>query len=155
MQPQKLQRLLFIAQGYYTVAFAGRKLMPAVFVADEVGPIEPNVYLAFSKGRPEIDVELFLPHEVETFLGSIWQRFGHQPVERLNGLTNESVAYKHALRRGRRAEIPLADMRISFARAESTPGVDQVLKPKIMRSHTGRPVQVKGWVPGAKPARDR
>ena len=43
MQPQKLQRLLFIAQGYYTVAFAGRKLMPAVFV----GPTRS----AFSKGR--------------------------------------------------------------------------------------------------------
>ena len=29
LQPQKLQRLLFIAQAYYTVAFNGRKLMPA------------------------------------------------------------------------------------------------------------------------------
>ena len=35
LQPQKLQRLLFIAQSYYCIVQKGRKLMPAVFVADE------------------------------------------------------------------------------------------------------------------------
>lgn len=84
LQPQKLQRLLFIAQAYYTVAFNGRKLMPAVFIAEEMGPIEPNIYIAFSKGRPDIDARLFLPHDVETFLDGIWRRFGHHSAERLN-----------------------------------------------------------------------
>ena len=51
LQPQKLQRLLFIAQSYYCIVQKGRKLMPAVFVADETGPMEPNVYMAFSRGR--------------------------------------------------------------------------------------------------------
>ena len=73
LQPQKLQRLLFLCQGYYTVVYPKRGLMPAHFVADEIGPIEPNVFLAFTRGRPNIDVDLFMPHEVETFLDPIWR----------------------------------------------------------------------------------
>jgi len=75
LQPQKLQKLLFLSQAYYVVAF-DRKLMPAVFVADELGPVEPNIYIAFSRGRPEVDVELFLPNEAQKFLQNIWKRFG-------------------------------------------------------------------------------
>ena len=71
LQPQKLQRLLFLSQSYYAIIQKGRKLMPAVFVADEIGPMEPNIYMAFSRGRPDIDAELFLPHEVEEFLSGI------------------------------------------------------------------------------------
>lgn len=151
LQPQKLQRLMFIAQAYYTVAFNGRKLMPAVFVADELGPVEPNIYLAFSKGRPEVDARMFLPHDVETFLDGIWRRFGHHSTERLNNMVKETSAYKQAYKRGPRAEILLDEMRLSFARAEKTPGVAQVVKPKIFRTPTGKPVTVKAWVPGAKP----
>ena len=150
LQPQKLQRLLFISQAYYSVAFNGHKLMPAVFVADEMGPIEPNIYTAFSKGRPDVDADLFLPQEVQTFLDNIWRRFGHYPAERLTKMTKETTAYKHAIKRGYRAEIPLDAIRVSFARAEQTPSVDRVVKPKVMRTQSGRAVTVKTWVPGAK-----
>ena len=83
LQPIKLQRLLFLAQAYYAVAFKGRKLMPAVFVADELGPIEPNIYMAFSKGRPDVDVDLFMPPEVTSFLDNIWRKFGSFTVDKL------------------------------------------------------------------------
>ena len=43
-------------------------------------------------------------------------------------------------------------MRLSFARAEKTPGVAQVVKPKTLRTQTGKAVTVKAWVPGAKSA---
>jgi uncharacterized phage-associated protein len=152
LQPQKLQRLMFIAQAYYSVAYNGRRLMPASFVADELGPVEPNIYIAFSKGRPEVDAQLFLPHEVETFLDGIWRRFGHHSVDRLNKMTMETSAYKQAHKRGNRANISLDAMRLSFARAEKTPGVAQVIKPKIFRTQTGKPVTVKAWDPGAKSA---
>lgn len=152
LQPQKLQRLMFIAQAYYAVAFNGRKLMPAVFVADEMGPIEPNIYIAFSKGRPEVDAKLFLPYEVETFLDGIWRRFGHQSIDRLNKMVKETTAYKQAYKRGPRGEISLDAMHLSFARAEKTPGVEQVVKQKIMRTQSGKSVTVKAWVPGTKPA---
>ena len=152
LQPQKLQRLMFIAQAYYSVAFNGRRLMPAAFVADEMGPIEPNIYIAFSKGRPKVDAQLFLPYEVETFLDGIWRRFGHHSTERLNSMTKDTSAYKQAYKRGNRAKISLDAMRLSFARAEKTPGVAQVIKPKIFRTQSGKPVTVKAWNPGATSA---
>ena len=138
-----------LSQGYFAVAFGGRKMMPAVFVAEEMGPIEPNVYRAFAKGRPNIDPELFLPETVEEFLNGIWRRFGHHTPERLTKMCKETLAYKQAFKRGRRTEIPMQALMLSFARAEDTPGVAQVVKPKLMRSQTGRPVAVKSWVPGS------
>lgn len=151
LQPQKLHRLLFLAQAYYAVAYEGRKLMPAIFVADELGPIEPNVFKAFSRGRPDVDVDLFMPHEAEVFLNSIWNRFGHLSAERLTRMAKGSTAYKQAYRRGNRAEIPLDAMRLAFTRAETGPEVGQVVKPKVMVTQTGRPVRIKSWVPGSKP----
>ncbi len=150
LQPQKLQRLLFIAQAYYCVAYPKRKLMPAVFVADEMGPVEPNVFLAFSKGRPDLDVEIFLPHDVDTFLVSIWRRFGSYTMERLDDVTNETLAYKQARLRGDRSEITLDAMQISFSRGETSPVVESVLRPKVMRTQSGKQVIVKAWTPGGK-----
>jgi len=152
LQPQKLHRLLFLSQGYFAVAFNGRKLMPAVFVAEEMGPIEPNIYRAFTRGRPSIDVEMFLPMEVETFLDNIWRRFGQISAERLTEMSKNSLAYRQARKRGRRAEISLESMRLSFTRADETPALDQVVRPKIMRSQTGQPVTVTAWKPGLKRA---
>ena len=148
LQPQKLQRLLFLAQSYYTVAFSGRTLMPAHFVADEMGPLEPNVYKAFANGRPNVEVEMFMAPEVEEFLYSIWRRFGHHSVEHLTRLTRKTPAYRQAYQRGPRSEIQLQAMRLSFTRAENTPPVAKVTGQKVLRSQTGKPVAVKAWTPG-------
>ena len=146
LAPQKLHRLLFLSQAYYAVAF-DRKLMPAIFIADQLGPVEPNIYLAFSRGRPEIDADLFLPFEVKSFLESIWQRFGTYSIERLDKITNETSAYKNARKRGDRAEIPLAEIKNSFKKPESAPSVDLLVKPKLMRTQSGRAVHVQSWAP--------
>src|SRR3546814_18975840 len=50
LHAQKLQRLLYLAQGYYAAGFHGRKLMPATFVAHELGPVEPTVFRLFELG---------------------------------------------------------------------------------------------------------
>lgn len=147
LQPQKMHRLLFLAQAYYAVAFAGRMLMPAVFVADEMGPIEPNLFAAFSRGRPNIDSNMFLPTEVESFLDSVWRRFGHHSVDRLTRMTKESSAFKHAYAKGKRSEITLEAMRLAFTRVEEAPSVDQVVRPKLMRTQSGKAVAVKQWSP--------
>lgn len=154
MQPQKLHRLLFIAQAYYSVAYPERKLMPAVFVADELGPVEPNVYTAFSRGRPIVDVdEEALPHDVVMFLSGIWRRFGHYSIERLTGVTNGTHAYKEAFARAARTEITIESMCASFTRDETVPAVDKVIPPRVMRTQSGKPVVVKSWNPVAKPAK--
>ena len=146
LPPQKLQRLLFLSQAYYVVAY-DRKLMPAIFIADELGPVEPNVYLAFSKGRPEFDVDLFLPFEIQSFLESIWQHFGTYSVERLGKITNKTSAYKNARKRGDRAEITLIEMKSSFKKDDEAPNVELLIKPKMMRTQSGRAVHVQSWIP--------
>jgi uncharacterized phage-associated protein len=150
LQPQKLHRLLYLAQGYYAVAYSGRKLMPAVFVAEDMGPIEPNVFKAFSKGRPSVEMDSLLSERVVAFLEGIWRRFGHYSAEHLTRLAKETEAYVQARKRARRAEITIEAMRLSFTRAEKTPALKQVIRPKVMRSHTGKPVTVKSWTPGTK-----
>ncbi len=151
LQPQKLHRLLFLAQAYYAVAFEGRKLMPAVFVADDLGPLEPNVFRAFSRGRPDVDIELFMPPEIDAFLRGIWNRFGSQSADRLTRLTKRSAAYQKAFKRGKRAEIPLDQMRLSYTRDEGGPAVTRVVPPKVLITQSGRAVKIKSWVPGSKP----
>ena len=92
---------------------------------------------------------------METFLDNIWGRFGHHSTERLNKMTRETTAFKQARKRGHRAQISLNAMRLSFARAENTPGIGQVVKPKVLRTQTGRAVTVNAWVPGTKSAAKR
>lgn len=149
LQPQKLHRLLYLAQGYYAVASEGHKLMPAVFIAEEMGPMEPNVYKAFAKGRPNIEADNLLPEGVEHFLLSIWSRFGPSTPDSLSKVCQESMAFKQALVKGTRTEIPLKDMLLSFVREKHIPLSTEVKKPKMMRSQTGRSVAVKNWVPGS------
>ena len=150
LQPQKLQRLLYLAQAYYGVLTSGRKLMPSVFVAVDFGPIEPNIFRAFANGRPNVEAELFLDDEAEYLLASVWRRFGHHSPERLTKLTKESPAYMQAFSKGEGTEISLGAMIASFASDSAAPGSDQVVKPKVMMSQTGRPVAVKAWVPPVK-----
>tara|TARA_B100000315_G_C14403452_1_gene507569 strand:+ start:66 stop:635 length:570 start_codon:yes stop_codon:yes gene_type:complete len=150
LQPQKLHRLLFLAQAYYGVAHQGAKLMPAVFVAEEMGPIEPTIYTAFSKGRPKIDVDMFLPAEVEAFLESIWQRFGQLSSDRLGKMAKGSVAYRQAMKRGRRAEITLEAMVNAFKKTKAKASPLQGASAKVMRSQTGDPVKVTAWTPKSK-----
>jgi len=156
LQPQKMHRLLYLAQAFYAIAYDGRKLMPAVFVADEQGPIEPTVYHAFSRGRPDVDVELFLPTDVEMFLSSIWRRFGHLKPNQLARLTTSNTAYSIALRKGNRTEI-LLDAMITAFKVETEkkdPSVSKHFRDadghRVMRTQSGAPVKVKSWLPGTK-----
>ena len=97
-------------------------------------------------------MELFLPPEVETFLESIWRRFGHHSPEIISRIAKETLAYRQAYKKAKGTEITIEAMRLSFSRAEEAPPLDQVIRPKILRSQSGKPVTVKAWVPGAKQA---
>lgn len=154
LQPQKMHRLLYLAQAFYAIAYGGKKLMPAVFVADDLGPVEPTLYQAFSRGRPDVEVELFLPPEVELFLSSIWRRFGHLKAEQLAKLTNKNSAYALALRKGPRTEIALEAMVMAF-KAESEKKDPTVSKhfgdgQRVLRTQDGAPVKVSAWAPKPK-----
>ncbi|OIQ89970.1 hypothetical protein GALL_281080 [mine drainage metagenome] len=161
IQPQKLHRLMYLSQAYFAVAYHGRRLMPALFVADEFGPIEPGVFRACAIQRPPIDPRP-MPEAVSHFLDSIWRRFGSHTAEHLNQLVRGHQPYKDALARGERSEIPLKDMIAFYARKNSpvneavgAPPVTQVLRPKVMRSQSGKPVSVQKWMPPVKGGGER
>lgn len=155
LQPQKLHRLLFLAQAYYSVAYPGRKLMPATFVSDTLGPIEPTVFHVFSYGRPHMVEANPIPDSVAHFLDSIWRRFGQYSAEQLNRKVAEHAPVAEAMAKGMGEEIPLAAM-VKFYGAEvasrrggagAAPTVAEVVKPRLMRSQDGRAVAVKAWAP--------
>ena len=155
LQPMKLQRLLFMAQAYFAVAHKGRRLIPAIFVAHPTGPIEPNIYRLFEgEKRPYIDARL-LSEEVEEFLKSIWRRFGSHSAEHLTRSILQHPPFVEAFTNAPGTEITLISMAKfygakrsdSAARAAGAPNLEQVVKPKILRTQDGKAVTVKAWMP--------
>jgi uncharacterized phage-associated protein len=149
LQPMTLQQLLFLAQAWFGALHDGRPLMPAVFVADELGPVEPNVHAAFSRGHPALDLELPLPVAAEVVLERVWKTYGQLPGERLLRLTMGLPAVQAAGSRGRRSPIPLAE--IAACLAEHVAGTEdrQAEPPRVVRTHNGRTVRVAAWRPAA------
>jgi uncharacterized phage-associated protein len=148
LHPLKLQYLLYLSQSYYAIAYDGRKLFPAIFVAEERGPIEPSLYRAWTKGRPNFDGVKKLKDDVKVFSDSIWRRFGHHSAEHLAKLCRRTPAYQDAFKFGDRAEIILEKVTNDMILGRDLPDLEQVVKPKLIRSSTtGRSVEVKPWSP--------
>jgi uncharacterized phage-associated protein len=137
LQAQKLQRLLYLAQGCYAQENYGRKLMPATFVTHDMGPVEPNVYRMFEAGRPQIE---YVPPaaEVQDFLERVWRRFAIHPTERLNAFVTAQAAYRKAATGGMGEEIPHE----ALAEAFKTP---EQKKEPTLRTPDGR--RVTKWLP--------
>lgn len=148
LQPQKLQRLLFLAQACHAALYPGRTLMPAVFVADDAGPVEPNLYLALAQGRPALAIDAPIPDEAESLLDDIWRRFGPFSCDHLGRLTREMPAYTQARQRGERTEISVESMRRSIVGSGVPGGGDPLGRPKFLRTQTGKHVRVRSWMPG-------
>ncbi|MEQ8736672.1 MAG: hypothetical protein RIC29_17250 [Rhodospirillaceae bacterium] len=162
LQPQKMHRLMFLAQAYYASAKNGAKLMPAVFVVGAEGPVEPTVFRAMERGRPMIDTGP-IEEDVLHILDSVWRQFGAKSTERLNTALNTHPPVVKAKDNGVGTEIGFDDLVEFYMTALSdnlgrrdgkgagspadAPTVDQVLRPKLMRSHTGKPVSVNQWSP--------
>lgn len=142
LQPQKLQRLLYIAQGSYAAMYYGRKLMPATFVADETGPVEPNIFRIFEMGRPKISAAP-LPPEIEHFLSRIWRKYCHHATDYINKQIQYHEIYRKAIKRGLYEEIPFGEMARFFS------GLDSERR-KVQKVVTQDGRKLQKWVPGAK-----
>ena len=155
IQPQKMQRLIFLAQAYYSVAYPGRKLMPATIVTDAFGPVEPTVFHALAYGRPPMLDPNPVSDQVAQFLDGIWRRFGTSGADVLTRKVSEHPAVAAAMRKGLNEEIPLAAMVKYYAdaaRAKTGAAAEdaaQVIKPRLMRSQGGKAVAVTAWAPKA------
>jgi uncharacterized phage-associated protein len=160
LQPQKLHRLMYLTQAYFASARHGAKLMPAVFVIGSDGPFEPNMYRAMERGRPMVDTAIPDPEAVHV-LDNVWRQYGAKSIEWLNASVKNHPPVAEARENGEGSEISF-DAMVEFyvktlgqqSRIRSdapsnadVPSPDQVLRPKIMRSHTGKPVAVNRWSP--------
>lgn len=162
LQPQKMHRLLFLSQAYYASARHGAKLMPACFVIGPEGPIEPTVFRAMERGRPMVDTSP-LDQESEHVMDSVWRQFGPKTIESLNRAINGHPPVALAHENGPGTEICFEEIVEYYVKAlnnnlnrnvssrnapsDEVPSPDQVLRPKLMRSHTGKPVEVNRWSP--------
>ena len=157
LQPQKLHRLMYLAQAYFGVLQHGAKLMPATFVASDEGPIEPTVFLAFARGRPMVDLAAIdeVPRHI---LDSVWRQFGAHSVDYLNKLIRRHPPYADALAAAPNAEISFEAMvdfygtqgltrKPSAVANSDAPSASKVLRPKVLRNHSGKPVSTTRWMP--------
>jgi uncharacterized phage-associated protein len=159
LQPQKMHRMMFLSQAYYGALQSRAKLMPATFVAADEGPVEPTIFKAFTGGRPTIDASPVgeVPRHV---LDSVWRQFGAHSADYLNKLIRGHAPYADAFSIGPDTEI-LFDEMVEFYGAEGlsrhrskakeqppgAPKASSVLRPKMMRNHHGKPVNVNRWMP--------
>ncbi|TAL00286.1 MAG: hypothetical protein EPO08_14085 [Rhodospirillaceae bacterium] len=157
LQPQKMQRLMFLAQAYFGVVQNGLKLMPATFVAGEEGPLEPTIYRAFARGRPMVDLKP-VDETAQHVLDSVWRQFGSYSMEKLNDLVKRHPPYADAFAMAPASEIDFEAMvafygekpgarRSASSASPSTPSASKVMRPKLMRNATGKPVSVNRWTP--------
>lgn len=153
LQPQKMQRLMYLAQAYWGVVSRGQRLIPGVFVISALGPIEPNSWRAMESGRPTLGTKP-LSEQHRHFLNSVWRRFGAHSADHLLKLVSSHPPYVDAVAIGPRAEIPLESMMAYYGRREeetddrlAAPALKAVLRPQVMRSQDGKPVNVQRWMP--------
>lgn len=149
LQPRKLQSLLFLAQAHYAAASNGRRLMPSVFVFDDGGPLDPNLYRAFEHGRPAYTESPIAETEI-AFLDAIWRRYRTADALRLDQVIAKCGRNEPAIQRRDGSEITLAAMRRMFGRDPKGTRGAAANTPRVLRSHTGRSVTVKKWVPPRK-----
>ena len=152
LQPQKLQRLLYLAQAHYAGAHDGAKLMPAVFLATELGPLEPNVYYLMQGGEPKM-VYADPTAIVEEFLMGLWDRYGPRPAEDLLTTIAADGAYALALKGGRNTEITAEIMCAGYG-GRSAVKVKGGAKPAPEPSYwTPEGKRATKWIPGQAPRR--
>ena len=136
---QTLHRILYLAQSLYA-AQSGGMLIPALFLAEDTGPTEPNLQRLLADGRPD-EIMIETPTgKIREFLESVWRRYGHMPNERLNELMAKNRAY---LDTSRGYVIDTAAMAAAIIVPVSPP--ERVTR--VLRSQSGAAVAVRAWSP--------
>ena len=156
LQPIKLQRLLYFAQVRYADRHGGAKLMPATFLATELGPLEPTVHHVFESGLTELGAKP-PSREVETLLNEVWRRYGRKGAVELEAIVKADHAYHKARERGLDSEIELGGFAAAAAPEEKKAPASKKPRPRKKRGEEipsvvgmmtmdGR--RIRKWVPG-------
>lgn len=152
LQPMKMQYLMFLAQGYYATITHGKRFFPAVFIATDRGPVEPNTFCVYATARPSLE-RTDISRESLSFLETIWRKFGAYSANGLFKILAGHAPYAHAFGIGEGCEISLEEMAVFYAgKAENSPvekaaGLTGL---RVMRTQSGKTVTVKKWIPSKK-----
>ena len=109
LNPSTLMKLLYLGQALYASDNNTSKLMPATFLATEVGPIVPDVFLAMEQGMKFTNPVEPAP-AVEELLSTIWETYSGLSETELDDILNADMAIKAAKERGRNSEISVTEM---------------------------------------------
>jgi uncharacterized phage-associated protein len=108
LHPDRIMKLLYLSQAVFAAENDAAKLMPATFLATDVGPIEPDLFLSLQYVNVTDKVE---PSEaVENVLRSIWDAYGSLGDDDLSLILDSDVAIQAAKKRGRNSEILVPEM---------------------------------------------
>jgi uncharacterized phage-associated protein len=109
LEPSTLMQLIYLSQAIYAAENKKAKLMPATFLATEVGPIEPDLFLALEHGVA-ISENVAPSQQVEEVLIGVWDAFIENGDEALAELLSADIALKNARKRGRNSEVLVGEM---------------------------------------------
>ena len=152
LQPMKMQYLMFLSQGYYAALTQGKRFLPAIFIATEYGPVEPNSYRLYGVERPAFSKRK-MNKVTLSFLQTIWARFGAYSPNYIYKMISTHTPYVEAFAAGAESEISLLAMAEFYANCAKQ---DERLKnaefgtTKIVRTQSGKAVAVKKWIPQKK-----
>lgn len=110
---RRLRLLLYLAQAHYAGERSGAKLMPATFVAETDGPIEPTVALVLESGLHD-PWSPQLAEPVDEFLQRLWRRYGALPAVALQRLIGADRIWTAALAAGVGTEITVDAMQQAY-----------------------------------------
>jgi len=108
LMPSALIKMLYLSQAIYAAENEGVKMMPATFLATDVGPIEPDLFLSLD--YVTIDDPVAPADNVEDVLLAVWDLLMKEEEEGLDRLINDDSALKAAKERARNSEVLVDEM---------------------------------------------
>ncbi len=151
---KKIYALLYISQGYYSVATNGDKLIPSIFIAKPEGVFEPNLLKACKYFSTPPTIASMSPQAV-MFLESIWKKFSETDEKVLINMIKNSEPYIKAIQNAIGYEILFDDMFEFYKKSVKIPTIipskqENIAKPAqsvMMKNENGKAVKTKAWQP--------
>lgn len=122
LPPRKLQILLYIAQALYAAANGGRPLLPSVFVASAMGPVDPNLYDILER-CDDLRAKGGIEPRAEACLGLVWRRYGQATADDLDAFVADDGVFASALDASAGSIIPLPLLAETYRRRMIDPAV--------------------------------
>jgi uncharacterized phage-associated protein len=124
LSARRIHYLLYLTQAHYVAEHRGQKIMPATFLATQVGPVEPNIHQLFAGGRFVLEAN-DPPCVVEDYLIEIWNRFGGKTLKQLEELVEQDGAWRPVFRKGALLEIPVELLFRAYGRGAGAVPLDR------------------------------